>query len=197
MRQPVRSIWRNVDRHYTGRRAGRVEERKIMAKDFFIADTHFGGENIRRYENRPFETAAEMDGKLIENWNRVVGEADTVYVLGDFSDYSDEEKEREILMKLKGTKILVMGNHDRHRTPQKWRELGFAECSPWQIIYKDFYLLSHEPMYINTNMPYANFYGHVHGNPSYKDACKQSVCVSVERINYAPIQFEELRERMK
>ena len=70
-------------------------------------------------------------------------------------------------------------------------------CSIHTVIYKDFYLLSHEPMYINTNMPYANFYGHVHGNPSYKDACKQSVCVSVERISYAPIQFEELRERMK
>ena len=61
-----------------------------MAKDFFIADTHFGGENIRRYENRPFETAEEMDEKLIENWNRVVSEEDTVYVLGDFSEYNDE-----------------------------------------------------------------------------------------------------------
>lgn len=167
-----------------------------MAKDFFIADTHFGGENIRRYENRPFETAQEMDEKLIENWNRVVGKEDTVYVLGDFSDYSDEEKEREILTQLNGTKILVMGNHDRHRTPEGWRKLGFLECSPWQIVYKDFYLLSHEPMYINTNMPYANLYGHVHGNPSYKDACKQSVCVSVERIDYMPIEFASIREKM-
>ena len=38
-----------------------------MAKDFFIADTHFGGENIRRYENRPFENVAEMDEKLIDH----------------------------------------------------------------------------------------------------------------------------------
>ena len=167
-----------------------------MAKDFFIADTHFGGENIRRYENRPFESAEEMDEALIENWNRIVGEEDTVYVLGDFSDYMDEEKDREILARLHGTKILVMGNHDKHRTTEQWRKLGFTECSPWQIVYKNFYMLSHEPMYINANMPYANVYGHVHANPSYKDACKQSVCVSVERINYEPIGFEAIREKM-
>lgn len=168
-----------------------------MAKDFFIADTHFGGENIRRYENRPFETAAQMDEKLIENWNGTVTSEDTVYVLGDFSDYQDDEKDAEILGRLHGTKILVMGNHDRHRTPQEWRDLGFAECFSMPVLYKDFFLLSHEPLYINTNMPYANFYGHVHANPSYKDASKQSVCVSVERIAYTPAEFMSLRKKMK
>jgi len=168
-----------------------------MAKDFFIADTHFGGENIRRYEKRPFETVAEMDEKLIENWNNTVKTEDTVYVLGDFSDYTDAAKDTEILFKLNGTKILVMGNHDTHRTPQEWREIGFAECYPMPVIYQGFFMLSHEPLYINTNMPYANFYGHVHANPSYKDASKQSVCVSVERIEYTPIEFAVLRERMK
>ena len=57
-------------------------------------------------------------------------------------------------------------------------------------------MLSHEPLYINSNMPYANFYGHVHANPSYKDASKQSVCVSVERIAYTPANFMTLREKM-
>ena len=71
-----------------------------MAKDYFIADTHFGGEKIRRYENRPFETAVEMDEKLIENWNGIVTEEDTVYVLGDFSDYAEAEKDIEILQRL-------------------------------------------------------------------------------------------------
>ncbi len=168
-----------------------------MAKDFFIADTHFGGENIRRYENRPFETAAQMDEKLIENWNGTVTSEDTVYVLGDFSDYQGDEKDAEILGRLHGTKILVMGNHDRHRTPQEWRDLGFAECFSMPVLYEGFFLLSHEPLYINTNMPYANFYGHVHANPSYKDASKQSVCVSVERIAYTPAEFMSLRKKMK
>lgn len=167
-----------------------------MSKDFFIADTHFGGENIRRYENRPFENATEMDEKLIENWNNIVSEEDTVYVLGDFSDYADKEMDKKILTRLNGKKILVMGNHDRHRTPQEWRELGFTECSPWPVLYNQYYMLSHEPLYINSNMPYANFYGHVHANPSYKDACKQSVCLSVERIDYIPVEFEKLRVRM-
>jgi len=167
-----------------------------MARDFFIADTHFGGENIRRYENRPFESATEMDEKLIENWNYAVAEEDTVYVLGDFSDYMDSGKESEILGRLNGTKILVMGNHDSHRTPQEWREIGFAECYPMPVIYKNFFMLSHEPLYINSNMPYANFYGHVHANPSYKDVSKQSVCVSVERIDYTPVEFGVLRAQM-
>ena len=167
-----------------------------MTKDFFIADTHFGGENIRRYENRPFACAAEMDIKLIENWNSVVTPEDTVYVLGDFSDYNDAKKEAEILQRLNGTKILVMGNHDRHRTTREWRDIGFAECYPVPVIYQEFFMLSHEPLYINANMPYANFYGHVHANPSYRDACRQSVCVSAERIDYTPAQFENLRAKM-
>ncbi len=168
-----------------------------MANDYFIADTHFGGEKIRRYENRPFASVEEMDAALIVNWNQVVAEEDTVYVLGDFSDYEDDEHDKKILSQLKGTKILVMGNHDRHRTPEEWRRLGFVECSPWPVLYRDFFLLSHEPLYINSNMPYANFFGHVHANPSYSDHSKQSVCVSAERISYTPVSFETLKSYLK
>ena len=71
-----------------------------MARNFFIADTHFGGENIRRYENRPFETAEKMDEKLIENWNRVVEVEDTVYVLGDFSPEQLSALENDIFPKI-------------------------------------------------------------------------------------------------
>lgn len=165
--------------------------------DFFIADLHFGAQTIIRYENRPFSDAEEMERRLIENWNNAVGADDAVYVLGDFSAYADPERDREILSQLAGTKILIMGNHDRHRTPKKWRSLGFAECSPWPILYREFFLLSHEPLYINQNMPYANFYGHVHNNASYRDVSPQSVCLSVERTDYRPLEFFEIRNRMK
>lgn len=168
-----------------------------MGKVYLIADTHFGGETIIRYENRPFATVQEMEERLIANWNRVVTAEDTVYVLGDFSTDQDAECDRRILSQLNGQKILIMGNHDRHRTPQEWRDLGFKEVSPWPIVYQEFFLLSHEPMYINTNMPYANFFGHVHGNVTYQTLTKQSACVSVERIDYTPIDFEELVKKVK
>ena len=51
---------------------------------YFIADTHFGEDNIRRYENRPFETVSEMDKAMIENRNSVISENDEVFVLDDF-----------------------------------------------------------------------------------------------------------------
>lgn len=168
-----------------------------MAKDFFIADTHFGDERIIRYENRPFESVAEMDKALVEKWNNVVSVEDTVYVIGDFSAYTDMEKDRELLRQLNGNKILVLGNHDIHRTCAEWRAIGFSECSQWPIIYNNFFMLSHEPLYINTNMPYANIYGHVHANPSYNDASSQSVCVSVERIDYQPIDMDEIMCRIR
>lgn len=168
-----------------------------MGKDFFIADTHFGDSNIIRYENRPFASAQEMDVVIMNKWNEVVSDEDTVYVVGDFSAHCDMQKDREILGKLNGKKILIMGNHDMHRTTQEWRELGFLECSLWPIVYQGFFLLSHEPLYINSNMPYANIYGHVHGNASYKDASPQSVCISVERIDYQPIALDEIRRRIE
>ena len=168
-----------------------------MSQVYFIADPHFGGDTIIRYENRPFTTTKEMEQYLIKCWNEVVSDEDTVYVLGDFSTDQTEEQDRVILEKLHGKKILIMGNHDQHRTPEQWRNLGFAECSPWTILYQDFFLLSHEPLYINQNMPYANIYGHVHGNMTYQSVTSQSACVCVERIQYTPILFDQLVRQMK
>jgi len=51
-------------------------------KTFFIADPHFGHKAIISYENRPFETAEEMDKEIINNWNRVVKQKDKIYLLG-------------------------------------------------------------------------------------------------------------------
>lgn len=52
---------------------------------FFIADTYFNHSKIIKYCNRPFISSEEQTNKLIENWNSVVKDNDTVFVLGDFS----------------------------------------------------------------------------------------------------------------
>lgn len=83
----------------------------VFTIDFFIADTHFCLGSIIRYENRPFLS---------------VGETDTVYVPGDFCVYSDEEN-KKISDELKGTKILILENHDMHFACVQWRKSGFDE----------------------------------------------------------------------
>lgn len=164
-----------------------------MGKIFLIADTHFGSDAIRRYENRPFATAAEMDEELIRRWNAVVAPEDTVVHLGDFGAQGHEG---EILARLSGRVILVKGNHDT-KSSAYYRACGFAEVYDLPVLWGGFWLLSHEPLYVNTNMPYANLFGHVHGNPQFRDFSPQHFCVCVERTGYAPISLEEIQRRMQ
>jgi calcineurin-like phosphoesterase family protein len=135
-----------------------------------------------------------MECQLIKNWNDTVSGDDTVYILGDFA-FGDKDEVRRLCQSLNGRKILILGNHDTQ--PAGWyRNCGFDEASPWPVIIEGFWILSHEPLYINENMPYANIYGHVHGNPTYKDFCSQSICVCVERTGYRPIDFEDIKKKV-
>lgn len=163
-----------------------------MSDVFFIADTHFGHKNIIKYENRPFDTLEEMDNSMLKNWNNVVSSQDIVFILGDFSFYN-KSKTQDIVNSLNGKKSLIIGNHDRE-TISYYLSLGFRNVYDYPIIYNEFWILSHEPLYINNNMPYANIFGHVHANKEYTNFSNQSFCVSVERINYTPITFDKIKE---
>lgn len=166
-----------------------------MASIYMIADTHFyNNGDIIRYEKRPFKDAEKMNHDLIINWNKIITNDDVVWHLGDFSDSSDMEKNKTLLNMLNGHKKLVMGNHDRNRSVAEWMDAGFEEVYPLPVILDDFFILSHEPSYVNLSSPYANIFGHVHGNPAYKDYSSRSYCVCVERINNRPVLLDDIKE---
>ena len=155
---------------------------------YFIADLHFDDENIMNYESRPFQCVSEMNETMITNWNNVVTDEDSVYLLGDIGN-------EKYISRLKGVKYLVKGNHDTADNDY-YRNHGFKEVYDLPVILEGFWMLSHEPMYVNRNMPYANIYGHVHDNPNYKTASSHGFCVSVERINYTPVTLEMIKSEI-
>ncbi|MBE6754790.1 MAG: phosphoesterase [Ruminococcaceae bacterium] len=168
-----------------------------MPKDgkrvFFIADTHFGHSKIIEYANRPFQDTAKMDERLIRLWNATVRAQDEVFMLGDFA-FGPKERAMEIGQRLSGRKTLIMGNHDT-RSVQTYRECGFETVSRWPIIYNGFWLLSHEPMQMPEGMPFANIFGHIH-DAQYENPLRRRFCVSVEQIDYRPIELGEIMKAL-
>lgn len=161
-----------------------------MNKTWFIADTHFNHKNVIDYDHRPFADVSEMENEIVSRWNKRVNNGDIVWMLGDFDFRPNKDTTRSILKRLKGRKFLVKGNHDV-KSNNFYRECGFEEVYDKPIILKDYFILSHEPIFITKDMPYFNIYGHVHNHTAYKDKTDNSCCVCCCRWNYEPIRIPE------
>ena len=140
--------------------------------NFYISDLHFGCQN--KYEGRTLE----HDQLIIDNWNRVVRNNDTVYILGDIGRIGNS-KENEYLCKcisvLKGHKICILGNHDAGLKDIRLRQLFSEVCEYKEIV--DNYdginhklVLSHYPilMWNGQHKGYIHIYGHVHMSDEWK-----------------------------
>lgn len=161
-----------------------------MSKTWFISDTHFGHSNIIKYDERPFGDIKQMEDALVENWNKKVKPGDTVWFLGDFAFINKRDYIEPIVRRLNGIKNIVLGNHDTKST-QFYRDCGFNEAYNHPVILKNFFILSHEPVFITENMPYFNIYGHVHNHSAYTTKTKNTCCVCCSRWNYEPVRVPE------
>lgn len=81
---------------------------------FFTADWHLGHANSIVFDNRPFADIKDMHRALIKRYNAQVPPDGICYFLGDIG-VGSLEMTKEVLSKLNGTKIIVLGNHDRKR----------------------------------------------------------------------------------
>lgn len=161
-------------------------------KTFIIADTHFGHPNIIKFLRkdgsllRDFPSITEHDEYLIQQWNKTVSPQDKVYHLGDVG-FTNFTKLSAILSRLNGTKVLIKGNHDNFKMSQYAQH--FKDVRAYHVL--DKFILSHIPIHPESISRWqANIHGHVHSN-SLEDF--QYYNVSVENINYTPIDFEYIR----
>lgn len=68
---------------------------------WFYSDPHFGDEEMKTIRKDYIS-----DDEQVKNINRCIGRKDTLVILGDVGDL-------EYVKKLRGYKVLIMGNHDK------------------------------------------------------------------------------------
>lgn len=176
-----------------------------MNNIFFTADLHLGHNNIRKHCKRPWSTIEEMDEGIITRWNTIVNSRDLVYVVGDFAmpkkitDVPSMKLYNRYISRLKGKKIIVLGNHDKMSQDVY---SNFTEVYPGL---KDIKIehqkitLCHYPMRSwNSSFHGAwHFFGHVHGRtPDHVTSLSTDVGVDVKDWNYTPIPWDVLKKKM-
>jgi len=112
---------------------------------YFSSDLHINHVNILKYCNRPFATVEEMNEAIITNFNSIVKPNDVLYILGDVG-FGDKQESSNLIQRLRGVKLLVVGNHDRLSLNSYYR-MGFSAVLDGATIRigKTSFCLSHYP----------------------------------------------------
>ena len=131
-----------------------------------------------------------MNSTIIERFNDVVGLTDITIHGGDFS-FGNEQDAKNIIRRLNGNHIFIMGSHDRwlrnkRSTPQIWSKrinnklivVCHYAMRVWQASHYNSYLL----------------YGHSHGGLPSKG---KSHDIGVDTNNFYPYSMDDVINLMK
>lgn len=159
---------------------------------YFTSDEHYNHEGVIQYCDRPFRTVAEMNEELIERFNSVVTPSDETWHGGDFA----WEGAGSILPRLNGRHHLVLGNHDKKHI-RGWEFSLFDSVQDVKNVkyYHEKIFFSH---YAHAKWPGSHrgslhAFGHSHG---LFPGLGKSMDVGVDALNFMPISFEEVVERL-
>jgi calcineurin-like phosphoesterase family protein len=157
---------------------------------FFTSDWHLFHKNIIKYSNRPFSSVEEMNEELVNRCNSVVCSSDVVIHNGDFS-FGDKTQTREILKRLNGTWIFLLGDHDRSWTnTNTLRQIYQKRINGIPIIVCHWCMRTWPKSHYNS----WHLYGHSHGKlPSIG----KSMDIGVDTNDYYPYSFDDIRRIMK
>lgn len=190
-------------------------------KLYFTSDLHLGHANIIQICNRPFSNIEEMDSTLLENWNLIIEEDDTVFVLGDFSWRLGNSQIHYYINRLKGNKVFIKGNHDKNEKAFPVLYDGFINIKVRDSDDKKFQgyqhiTLCHYPMlsWYQSHRGAWQLFGHWHTLPDnqplrrvedhesdyikeeyiFMDRIRQyQYDVGVDQNNYAPVSYNTIK----
>ena len=180
-------------------------------KTWFISDTHFDHANVLRFEEgfHQFETIEEHDQQIIERWNSVVQEEDTVFFLGDAALHRVKLSYLvNIFSQLKGQIIWLRGNHCDHINFEWQRQLKQAaniiEFKDYEeIFFKDTsspagirrVCLFHYPILEFNGKGRGSYHLYGHSHTTVHDIYgAYSVCACI--TGYYPINFEWIQSKI-
>jgi calcineurin-like phosphoesterase family protein len=163
---------------------------------YITTDWHLNHKNIIKYDDRP-ENFQEL---LLENFSKTCEEDDLVINLGDVI-FDDTSYLKEFMSHIKGTHVLLMGNHERNK-PKWYRENGFdIVCNTYvngRIVF------SHKPKDLNYfKQCQINIHGHFHheireedrDKKSYTFYTKNHFCLFMDEMDYKPILLKDFLTR--
>jgi calcineurin-like phosphoesterase family protein len=156
---------------------------------WFTSDWHFGDPRVKIL-GRPFADDREMTERIIAEFNALVSDEDTVYVIGDvLSTVSNETL--EVLKRLKGTLVLIKGNHDlkddEEYAPYFDQIIQEGDGLELEVAGIPCYL-THYP---TTGRPDRfNLVGHIHGVWRVQ---KNMLNVGVDANHFRPISEEDVK----
>lgn len=153
---------------------------------YYISDMHFFHKNVTKegnnFDNRQFNSLAEMHQYMKEKWNSKITNGDTVYILGDIAMRGTNEELIALVAQLKGRKVLIKGNHD-DVSDMRYKNI-FEEIYDYKEITdyvdQDAYklVLSHYPilMWNGQHRGTIHLYGHTHNtyeNEFYQECLRK------------------------
>lgn len=175
---------------------------------YFISDTHFFDQRMIHnltFARREFFTVNQMNEAMINSWNNVVTNDDTVYHLGDIAlignNRQSHEQLLELLKRLNGKIIFLKGNHDTRATFKFLQKNNIMlENQSDKFVFEDVgilikynkmqYYLTHYPLIVGPAKNRINLHGHIH-NSSVNMPYNINVGVDSADLDYLiePIKF--------
>lgn len=181
---------------------------------WFTSDLHFFHDRILDFHPKRKElfgkTIEEAKEAMIQLWNSRVDKKDTIYILGDLSFGTIEDK-RKLFQRLNGNKVLILGNHDKvpdhlrcyfnHITQIK--NMTFKK-SVYNFLHRDiemimchFPMLSWEHKDKNSVMTHGHCHGKIDEINKNSDDLRFDVGLDSELANYNLISLEKLAKHIK